>query len=359
MKATRYILLMGLLLCVLRVVAQSPLHFPQPEWDFGSIPEEGGPVLHRFELVNEGGAPAVIAEVGVSCGCTKVTYSRKPLRPGEKSVVEVLFNPLGQQGAIDRQLPVYDQERRVAARLRVKGRVVPRERTVTERFPVDVGAGIRLSNNYLPFDYLPHGEEVRAAVGVVNASDRPHTLRFVPQERESLLAVTAPGRLEPGEEAEVVLRYRIPAGSPLYGTVSDTYEIEVDGRRRTALLTARGVVVDGADALSDEGTPRAYVSPGIVRLGEVKRSGGPRSVSFELQNRGSAPFAVRTVELPEGVSCTLKPGMQVAAGGSLTVGVTLDPRRFDFGTVTERMLLVVSDPEHPVQRLRITAIVVD
>ena len=369
MKAIRYILLTGLVFCFLHAAAQPSLHARQPEWDFGTIPEEGGSVHHRFELVNDGDAPAVITKVGVSCGCTKVSFSRKPLLPGGTGIVEVEFNPVGQQGAIDRQLTVYDQERRIAARLKVKGRVVPRERTVKERFPVEVGSGTRLSNNYLPFSHLPHGEEVQAAIGVVNASDRPHTLRFIPQNKEAehLLTVTAPGRLNPGEEAEVVLRYRIPAGSTLYGTVSDTYNIEVDGRLRTTLLTARGVVVDGAEALTDEGTPRARLSSGLVRLGEVKRRGGPRSASFELQNRGTAPFTVRAVELLEGedegekagVSCSLKPGMRVAAGRTLTVEVTLNPLLFDFGTVSRRMQIVVSDPEHPVHRLRIAAIVTD
>lgn len=61
------------------------------ELDFGTIP------LNReakkmFVVKNTGVNPLIIYDIETSCGCTGVNWNRKPVKPGEETVVEVIYN---------------------------------------------------------------------------------------------------------------------------------------------------------------------------------------------------------------------------------------------------------------------------
>lgn len=358
MSTTRYILTTALVLYALHGFGQSTLQFGCPEWDFGTIREENGPVSHSFEAVNRSDHPEVILEVSASCGCTKPEFSRRPILPGETASVSVSFNPAGQSGTIDRTLVVYGAGNTPVARLRITGRVEPRARTIAERYPIAVGQGIRLTNNYLPFDRLPHGRTTAAAIGIANDSDTPHEIRLIEEQQSRLLTVEAPQLLQPGEEAEIRMTYRIPADCDRYGTAADLLRIAVDGHRSDVRLTLRCIVVDAPQAAGSP-APQVRISDGAIRLGDLKRTKGPRSGPFKLGNDGTGVLTVRAVELPERVSCSLRTGMQIAPGETLSAEAGIDPSRREFGIASERILIVTDDPKRPVLRLRVTANIID
>ena len=171
MRTIRHILLTTLVICHLGAFGQSTLQFVSKEWNFGSIREESGPIAHTFEATNRSEYPEVILDVTSTCGCTKPLFTRRPVRPGDTTAVTVRFNPAGQSGLIDRTLVVYGSGNRVIERLRITGRVEPRARTIEERFPIVAGEGIHLTNNFLPFETLPHGRETGAEIGIANDSE--------------------------------------------------------------------------------------------------------------------------------------------------------------------------------------------
>lgn len=358
MKGVCRILLIVLSVCELNAYGQSPLQFARPEWNFGSVPEENGPIVHRFEAENRGEYPEVILDVTASCGCTKPEFSRRPIRPGETTAVTVRFDPAGQSGSIDRTLVVYGSGNQVIGRLRITGRVEPRPRTIKERYPVEAGNGIRLTNNYLPFENLPHGRETGAEIGIANESAAAQRIRFVGEQTSGLLTIEAPEVLGPGEEAAVRVVYRVPERCKRYGTITDLYALETDGRRSDVRIAARGILVD-APQESGSVAPEAKASPGSIRLGDVKRNGGPRSDTLRLLNPGDAPLHVRAVETPEGFSCSLEAGTRIPAGKSLPFEIGIDPSGREFGLAGGRLLIVTDDPKHPTLRVRITANIID
>lgn len=356
MRATRYILLTALVVCHLSTAGQTALQFGRTEWNFGSIREESGPVAHSFEATNRGEHPEVILDVSSSCGCTKPEFTRRPVRPGETTTVTVRFNPAGQSGTIDRTLVVYGSGNQVIERLRITGRVEPRARTIEERFPIAASDGIRLSNNFLPFETLPHGRETGADIGIANEADSPRRIRFVGEQTSGLLAIEAPEVLQPGEEATVRVVYRVPEKYGRYGTVNDRYALEVEGRRQSVRIATRGILVDVPQASG--AAPAARLSSGAVRTGDLKR-GEKRPIAIELRNEGGAALHVRAVEVPEGTTCTLEAGTQIAPGGSVPFEAGIDPAGRDYGIASERIRIVTDDPKHPVLRLRITANIID
>ncbi len=65
--------------------------------DFGQA-NEGDKVTHVFEFTNEGQTPLIISSVQASCGCTTPDYPKQPIKPGESSKIEVVFNTSNQPG---------------------------------------------------------------------------------------------------------------------------------------------------------------------------------------------------------------------------------------------------------------------
>ncbi|MGQ1948121.1 DUF1573 domain-containing protein [Geofilum sp. OHC36d9] len=71
--------------------------FDKTVHDFGTVSDDED-LGCRFTFVNSGSDILVISDVVAGCGCTAVEYSKKPLEPGQKGFLEVVFDPRGQAG---------------------------------------------------------------------------------------------------------------------------------------------------------------------------------------------------------------------------------------------------------------------
>lgn len=67
--------------------------FDRTSHDFGDIPRKGGDLIKEFRFVNEGDSPLVIKKITKSCSCITVTFSRKPVKPGEAGVIKIKYEP--------------------------------------------------------------------------------------------------------------------------------------------------------------------------------------------------------------------------------------------------------------------------
>lgn len=76
---------------------QAKMTFAETKYDFGNI-TEGEVVSHTFEFTNTGEGDLIIAEAVSSCGCTVPEYPKQPIKPGEKSKIEVKYNSSGKKG---------------------------------------------------------------------------------------------------------------------------------------------------------------------------------------------------------------------------------------------------------------------
>ena len=67
--------------------------FERTSHDFGDVARHGGDLIKEFRFVNDGNAPLVIKKITKSCSCLTVTYSRKPVLPGEAAVIKIKYEP--------------------------------------------------------------------------------------------------------------------------------------------------------------------------------------------------------------------------------------------------------------------------
>lgn len=71
--------------------------FKEQEYNFGTA-NQGDVITHEFEFTNTGKSDLIIRKTRTSCGCTAVSLSKDPVKPGKKGKIKVVFNTNGKSG---------------------------------------------------------------------------------------------------------------------------------------------------------------------------------------------------------------------------------------------------------------------
>src|SRR3989337_1415033 len=100
-----------------------PLQFREEIFDFGSVKEQGGPVIHEFKFVNNSTRHIKILTVQASCGCTTPDWSKEAIAPGKSGFIQASFNPLGRPGYFNKSLTVTTDFDANPIMLQIKGQV--------------------------------------------------------------------------------------------------------------------------------------------------------------------------------------------------------------------------------------------
>ena len=94
------------------------------EHDFGMFRTQDT-LVHYFVYKNTGRAPLVIQKIETSCGCTRATFSKKPLAPGGTDSIRVTYDGNGfSQGHFIKGCDVYSNADTVV-HLRIRGYYLP------------------------------------------------------------------------------------------------------------------------------------------------------------------------------------------------------------------------------------------
>ena len=75
--------------------AQADIKFDKTVHNFGKFTENSPVQTSIFSFTNTGTAPLIINNAVASCGCTVPSYSKAPIKPGEKGTVKVTYNGKG------------------------------------------------------------------------------------------------------------------------------------------------------------------------------------------------------------------------------------------------------------------------
>lgn len=359
----KYILSLLLLLTTTALSSQQPstsaLHFFSLSYDYGHIAEEGGSVRCSFEAENRGYTNIDILNIVTTCGCTSATYEQRSVAPGERFRFEVSYDPMNRPGRIDKHIFVHTSDSSDPIKLHIKGYVQPRERTIDELYPFDMGGGLRLISNFHAFGYLEHGKSIERQIGYANASDRTITLSLNNIAPSGLLEIIAPTSIAPHTSGDITLRYTADIHASTYGTVEDRIQVKVDGQPAAYDISTLAIVVDNFDVVDDISAPRLAISKNIIKFGEVNDYNAVMKLSVELHNEGESPLAVRAIESGSAaVRVQESAGFYISPGASHRLTVELhstyiDDRDNPFVT---RVTIVTNDPVRPMQTIRVSAL---
>ncbi len=358
-----YNILLALLFALLPAGAgaQGQLTFDHTTWNFGDIAEQKGSVEHTFSFENRSSKPIVIVDVMSGCGCTTPSYSRKPIMAGQRGEIKVAFDPMNRPGKFSKGVSVMTSASTTAVTLTLEGNVIPREKSVEELYPFDLGGGIRLTASFHSFAYVGRGERVSERIGWINTSGRDASIKLLPKQRSGMARVDIPTVMKAGEKGEIVVAYEVSAQSGRYGMLEDVFGVAVNGREASVILTINAIAVDRFDGMADDiSEPSCELSKKIIKFGEVKH--GKRAVngSVSIMNDGGSDLIIRAVEWnTKALDCSLKAGDVIKSGQSVVVNLTLDTSDCNHGVWVDRLRIITNDPARPMQTMRVTAIVVD
>ncbi len=133
----KIVLILGLMITGLSVNAQNgaKIEFKEETINYGEVYKGVDSGKRVFEFQNVGNEPLVIKDAKSSCGCTVPSFSKEPIAPGKKGVIEVQYNM--NPGPISKTITVesnaVNKDNGMVA-LRIKGTVlVKEEKSVLEK----------------------------------------------------------------------------------------------------------------------------------------------------------------------------------------------------------------------------------
>jgi hypothetical protein len=97
--------------------------FNNYEHDFGKV-AEGEKIGYTFTFGNEGTEDLVITSAITSCGCTVPKYDKKPIPPGGKGDLEVVFDTSGRKGIQTKTISVKSNASTPVVILKITAEVV-------------------------------------------------------------------------------------------------------------------------------------------------------------------------------------------------------------------------------------------
>lgn len=99
-------LLVGLLSLLPSLVFAQYKIEPSEVVDLGEI-EEGKAATVDFKITNQTGATHTVGPVKTSCGCTTAEPSPKEIKPGESTVVKVIYDSKNRPGPFNREITIF------------------------------------------------------------------------------------------------------------------------------------------------------------------------------------------------------------------------------------------------------------
>ena len=79
------------------------MKFEKESHDFGKM-KVGDKVSYDFKFTNAGKSPLIITDGYASCGCTKPTWPKTPIKPGDSGIIHVTFDSKGKSPGLQDKL---------------------------------------------------------------------------------------------------------------------------------------------------------------------------------------------------------------------------------------------------------------
>lgn len=101
------------------------MKFEKDTHDFGKI-KPGGIVTFDFKFVNDGKSPLIITDAVASCGCTKPSWPKTPIKPGDNGTIHVVFDSKGKMGLQDKLITITANTNPAENRVHLIGEINPK-----------------------------------------------------------------------------------------------------------------------------------------------------------------------------------------------------------------------------------------
>lgn len=182
------------------------LRFERMEINAGTLSEDDKPQVFAFICTNVGTEKVVVTKITTTCGCTNAQIDSPIINPGEKAIVQLTYNPLGQPGTIYTRAFVYasiSEEKPIAA-LTISGEVTP-SATLWKDYRYTMGH-LKMRAKTLNMGMVTSTMRKVERIACANAGTTPLKVGVVKGFLPEFLSVrTEPEILEPAQEGFLIV----------------------------------------------------------------------------------------------------------------------------------------------------------
>ena len=334
------------------------LQFKEEIFDFGMVPEEGGPVTHEFVFTNNSGRAIKILTVQASCGCTTPDWTKEAVQPGKTGFIQASYNPKGRPGYFNKSLTVTTDYEPNPIMLQIKGQVSTDAKPVESDYAIANG-NLRLKSSAFNMGkVLIKDEYVVRDFAIMNGGARPLSFTGTYVTPKYIKVEADPKVIAPGAKGKVRISYNGKMKNQ-YGFQSDNVEIHTDDE--TNPVKSFSVYATLEDYFGDISAEELAKAP-QMRLADYSFDFGKlksnSTVVREVLVTNTGKKELNLKSLQGNCTCikatagktTLKPG------DNTTVKIAFEAQDRS-GTQTKAVTIYSNDPKNPVQRLTITAYV--
>lgn len=324
--------------------------------DFGQI-EWKHPVTAEYVITNTGNEPLVLSEVEPDCACTVAQWTKTPIAPGEKGIVNVTFDAEA-LGHFHKSVAIYCNARPNLIRLNLKGVVVREVKDFTRTHPFLIGQ-IRIDHDEIDFPDVQHGDKPVMHIGVVNLSDRPYepVLMHLPPY---LTAEAEPTVLQTGEKGDIKLTLNSERLADYGLTQASVYLSRFSGDKVSEESEIPVTVVllpDFSNLTETErlNAPAIRLSATDIDLSQILAKKKKAKQDITVTNTGRSPLQISKLQVfHPAVGVDLKKTV-LQPGESTRLRVTVVKRNIGKKRRHLRLLMITNDPMQPKVEINIKA----
>jgi len=332
------------------------ISFSEKQYDFGTVKEEEGPIVHEFKFINNSDKPVKILNVKASCGCTTPAWSKESVEPGESGFIQAQYNPRNRPGKFHKSLTINTDYSDQPIRLYIKGVVTPKPKSIEEELPTDMD-GLRVKYRSFNMGKVYTTEEPTVKTfEVYNATDSAISFTGKVEGPEYIVLEYEPKVLPAKSKGVVKVVYHGKKHNEL-GFANQNVTFYTDQKEGAAKsVSVFATVLEHFPPMTTEElekAPQLKIEESVHDFGKIAKD-SKVDTKFTITNTGQSPLSIRKVDA--NCSCTvanvekdtIKPGKSVG----LEVKFDAYGRR---GNQQKSVTIYSNDPRGPVQRVTIKA----
>lgn len=326
--------------------AKGIIQFLYASYDFGNINEKGGRVSHTFKFVNTGYAPVKINDVITSCGCTQTNWISKPVSPNDTGYVNVVFDPDGRQGKLDKVITVMSDGSPKSQVLAIKGTVYPSKFNFANTYKYQYG-NLAVITNILNFPAVKGTKYDSTEIGFYNMSNKQIYIYRI--DAPNNILITKPTDFMPPNTG-MQLKVKYYANRPIeYGPIKQEIRIHTndDSIPTKVFYVSANVIQDFSDLSKSERkkAPKAVFNKTEIDLGNHSLFSTPVA-KFTITNKGKQDLIIHKVVRTCNCLTPSLSQMIIPKGKTATLDVTYSLANMA-GPDTKTIKLITNDPNQP------------
>jgi hypothetical protein len=270
--------------------------------------------------------------------------------PGEKGYLKATFDPINRPGNFNKSIIVRTNAQKSNTLLRIRGEVVPKERTLADKYPRKMGP-LRLKSNHLPFVTVKNTEKKVDSLQIINDSDKIIDVTFtgVPAYLE---LKTVPDKLMPGQKG--IIRGEFDGTTVNdWGFMVERVTVKINGESvpHNSLAYSAKVVEDFSNMTAEQkaNAPHVEFENTTYDFGKAEQKESVAHV-FKFTNTGNSDLIIRKIRATCG--CTaVEPEKSVIPPGESSSFKAIFHIGNRTGAQRKTIYFISNDPDNSTVRL--------